>query len=145
MKSTTFLIAVLATLASATPVQPNLVPRQHAPTGASVTGFTVTRNATHINYAATVEITPGHAPVTYTHSTAGTTLPTSSGFYSSADPNQLFRWNRIPVPAPGQYRIVVTDAHTPGSSFNFDFLSPVSNWAGAGGVVYTGPADFLLD
>ncbi len=96
------------------------------------------------SYAATITIIPDHPTLTFTHSTAGTTVPNTSGFWGSTDPNVQFRFNRIPIPAPGQYRLVLTDAHTPGQSYNLAYLSPVGDWAGAGATVYTGPSSFTL-
>ncbi|KAK3360628.1 hypothetical protein B0T25DRAFT_473952 [Lasiosphaeria hispida] len=145
--TTTFagIASVLVTLVSATPAQAGaeIIARQ-SPTGASVTSFSVVRNATHVNYAATIAIAPGGSPLAYTHATAGTTVPTSSGFWTSSNPNALFRFNRVPLPSPGQYRLLLTVAQS-GTSFNFDYFSPVSDWAGTGTTIYTGPSSFSLD
>ncbi|KAK0711723.1 hypothetical protein B0H67DRAFT_647072 [Lasiosphaeris hirsuta] len=135
---------ILASLVSATPVQAGAeIMARQSPTGASVTGFSAVRNATHINYAANITIAPGGSPVPYTLATTGTTVPTNSGFWTSSNPNAQFRFNRVPLPAPGQYRLVLTVAQG-GTSFNFAYLSPVSDWAGTGTTVYTGPSSFSL-
>ncbi|KAK0649118.1 hypothetical protein B0T16DRAFT_327174 [Cercophora newfieldiana] len=142
-------IALLSSPASASPIQttPDVAPRAaHIATSASVTSFKVLRNATHINYAATIEIHPDHKTLTYTHSTKGATVPETSGFWDSPDEALFFRFNRVPSATSGEnYRLVLTDVHVTGESINLAYLSPAKEWEGKYRTVYTGAAKFELD
>ncbi|KAK3484555.1 uncharacterized protein B0T23DRAFT_348360 [Neurospora hispaniola] len=137
MKFTTTLAGLAALIASAAPSL-----AQHA-TSATVTGFSATRNATHINYRATINVNPENALATFTHSTPGTTLPTNSGAWTSTDPKLVLRFNV--VSAVNQVRVLLSDTHVVGNTVNLNYFGPFSDWQGASGAsVYTGPASFTL-
>ncbi|KAK0612203.1 hypothetical protein B0T14DRAFT_439975 [Immersiella caudata] len=148
MQLTNTLVAAVALFVPAwgSPVtagQP-LVARQHSATSATVTNFSVTRNDTHVNYFATIQVNPDHPALDFTHATAGTAVPANSGFWtnSALDTSLLFRFNRFPT--NGQYRLVLTDTHNVGASVSLSTITPGSDWAGSGSVIYTGPAGFTL-
>ncbi|KAK3398457.1 hypothetical protein B0T20DRAFT_411165 [Sordaria brevicollis] len=136
MKFTTTLSGLAALFASAAPAS-----AQHA-TSATVTGFSATRNATHINYRATINVLPENALATFTHSTPGTALPTNSGAWTSTDSKLILRFNV--VSAVNQVRVLLSDTHVIGSTVNLDYLSPFSDWTGTESSVYTGPSAFTL-
>ncbi|KAK0611231.1 hypothetical protein B0T14DRAFT_607366 [Immersiella caudata] len=139
----------LVNSACASPIQtPEIVSRgEHVATSATVTNFRVSRNGTHVNYAATIQIHPDHGKaLDYTHSTKGSEVPETSGFWDNTDPDLYFRFNRVPSATAGeQYRLVLTDVHVTGHSINLAYLSPAKEWSGKGGRVYTGATAFKLE
>jgi hypothetical protein len=134
--------------AAASPIQtPEIVSRgEPVTTSATVTNFKVSRNNTHINYAATIQVHPNGKPLVYTHATKGAEIPETSNFWDSPDPDLYFRFNRVPSAAHGEaYRLVLTDAEVIGRSINLAYISPAKDWSGKYGRVYTGPAEFKLE
>ncbi|KAK5655876.1 hypothetical protein OQA88_5415 [Cercophora sp. LCS_1] len=140
-------IALLSSSALASPVQTEqeLVARQHYTANATVTGFHVLRNATHINYSASIQVHPEDDAVKFTLATNGTKVPETSGFWDSEDPKLYFRFNRVTLANNAvNYRLLLSDAHKTGSVINLDYFSPADDWEGKYRTVYTGPAKFTL-
>ncbi|CCC11057.1 hypothetical protein SMACR_03764 [Sordaria macrospora] len=140
MKFTTTLAGLAALFASAAPAS-----AQHA-TSATVTGFSATRNATHINYRATINVLPENALASFTHATVGLTLPTSSGAWTSTDPKLVLRFNVFT--GTDQVRVLLSDTHVVANTVNLDYFSTYStDWVptgAAGSAAYTGPSAFTL-
>ncbi|KAK4641758.1 hypothetical protein QC761_503647 [Podospora bellae-mahoneyi] len=123
-------------LASAAPAE--VVAKQaHGATSAQVTNFSVTCGSSSCSYTARAVILPENVAVTFTHTTTGSTIPTSTGFFTSSDPAVFFRINK----ALSDYRFVLSDIHVVGSAVNLDYFSPGSQWTASS---YSGPSSFTL-
>ena len=105
---------------------------------------TAKTNKIPTSYSATIKINPDHPALLYTHTTVGTAVPVNSGFWTVSDTALSFRFQRVPTTGTGNYRLILTDAHVPGSSVTLTHLSPTGDWAGAGTTVYTGLTSFTL-
>ena len=89
------------------------------------------------SYSAQATILPSNIVVNFSHTTAGSTIPASSGAWTSSDPAVRLRFTLT----LGQYRILLSDTHVVGSTVNLDYFSPQSDWPGA--TSYTGPSSFI--
>ncbi|KAK4196676.1 hypothetical protein QBC40DRAFT_182959 [Triangularia verruculosa] len=106
-------------------------------TSAEVTKFSVSCSASSCSYTARAVILPENVAVTFTHTTAGSTIPKNTGFFDSSDPAVYFHINR----ATDIYRIVLSDAHVVGSAVNLAIITPGEDWTAKS---YTGPSSFTL-